>query len=357
MLSAVLAEAGFSTASYFSPSVFSFRERIQVDGEWISQSDFSQTADEVLAVCRQMKDDQPTFFTVMTAMALLHFARKRVDYAVLEVGLGGRFDATNAVDPVLSIITSIGLEHMDVLGKTTAKIAREKSGIMRAGRPVVCGVKDMAALAVIKNHAGAIGAKLHPADYHAIDGISITASGDFQKSNAAAAATAARLLGVRQSAIKRALSTFQMPARWQTRSHHPRVIIDCCHNPPAARMIQTDLSRDFARKKDSPRVLLFTSMKDKDYALVLKLLAPHFDSMVLCRPPYKRAATCRELMVSAHRAADKSGGNQTISVVSDPDEALIRAKSLAGENGRILVCGSMYLLQYLFGEREFRMTG
>ena len=357
MLASIFSAAGQKTGSYYSPSIFSFCERIQVDGRWISEKDFSQLCGEVLAACRKMRDDPPTFFEVMTVMALLYFQKNGVDYAVLEVGLGGRFDATNAVEPVLSIITSIGLEHTDVLGKTTSKIAREKSGIMRGGKSVVCGVKDEDALAEIKKRAKIIGAKFHMSNPRAISGISLAVHGDFQQTNAATAATAASILGVKGSVVRKTLTNFQMPARWQTISKHPRAIIDCCHNPPAALMIQPDLERDFSPMKNLPRVLLFTSMKDKDHANVLRLIAPHFDTIVLCRPPYKRAATCRELRISALSAADKSDGKPKIAVVSDPDDALAFSKKLAGKKGRILICGSMYLLQYLFGEREFRMTG
>ncbi len=364
MLARILEGAGSRTGSYFSPSVFSFRERIQVDGRWISKKDFAARAQEVFSLLPSMRPDQPTFFEVMTAMALLHFAREKADCAVLEAGLGGRHDATNAVEPELSIITSVGLEHADVLGRTTRKIAREKAGIIRPGRPVVCAVKDKPALGVIKK----ISKRLHSPFYLVGEKPArrLRLRGKFQSINAACALKAAELIGAKPIAARAALSSFSMPARWQKISSKPSVIIDCCHNPPAAKAIQEDLKRDFAplpargRRGNArpPRILLFSAMKDKDYGGMLRLLLPHFDSAVLCRPPYARAAKLTDLKNAASRAILKSGRRARKNAVAaqNPDSALALSKSMAGKRGRVLVCGSMYLLQWLFGEREFRLT-
>lgn len=357
MLAGILAKAGFKTGSYFSPSVFSFRERIQVNGKWISRKDFSRTASAVLSLLPSMHDDPPTFFEVMTAMALLHFARLGVDYAVPEVGLGGRYDATNIVQPELSIITSISLEHTGVLGRTTKKIAREKAGIIRAGRPVICAVKDKPALREIKKISRRLHSPIFFVGEKSISSLHLKTPGSFQRANAACALKAAELIGVKSSVARRSLSSFVMPARWQKISSKPSVIIDCCHNPPAAKAIQADLRRDFPPfPSPPPRVLLFSAMKDKDYPSVLALLAPHFDSIVLCRPPYARAVKIGDLKKAASRACKNVVHSKNVVVIQNPDSALAYSKSLAGKNGRILVCGSMYLLQWLFGERNFRIT-
>ncbi len=361
MLAKILSASDRKTGSYSSPSIFSFCERIQIDGQMISKKDFAIRAQEVFSILPALSGDHPTFFEVMTAMALLHFKRCGVDYAVLEAGLGGRFDATNAVNPELSIITSIGLEHADVLGKTTPAIAREKAGIMRAGKPVVCAVKDKAALDEIKKISKRLHSPFYFANANSAAGIAKKAGlPAFQLSNIAAAAKAAALLGVKPPIINRALSTFSMPARWQRMSSKPSVTIDCCHNPPAAKQIQKDLEHDFAPSQLSPRVLLFSAMKDKDYAQVLSLLAPHFDRIIICRLPYARAAKANDLKTAASAAMRNSAKHirpKNIAVISNPDSALLKSKSIAGKRGRILVCGSMYLLQFLYGEREFRMTG
>lgn len=357
MLASILSGAGYKTGSYFSPSVFSFRERIQVNGKWISKKDFSSAAHDVFSLLPSIADP-PTFFEVMTAMAMLHFSRSHADYAVLEVGLGGRFDATNIVEPELSIITSVGLEHTEVLGRTMRKIAREKAGIIRPGRPVVCSVKDGSALGEIKKISKRLHSPIFSVDEKAA-ALRRRPPGlpSFQLSNIACAEKAARLLGVREPVVSRALSSFVMPARWQKISSKPSVIIDCCHNPPAVKAIQEDLKRDFTPFPSSPRILLFSAMADKDFAQVLALLSPHFDFIVLCRPPYKRTAKAGELEKATLRACKKAGHSKNTVVIPNPDTAFASSKSLAGKNGRILVCGSMYLLQYLFGEREFRITG
>ena len=324
---------------------------MQVDGKWISEKDFCRSAERVLALLPSMRKDMPTFFEVMTAMALLHFREAGVQFAILEVGVGGRFDATNIVEPKLCIITSIGLEHTEVLGKTTREIAREKAGILRPGVPLVSAVKDRAAQMEIKKLARQLYAPFHFVNERTARSIRLASPGSFQRANAACASKAGELLGVKKSAARRVLTSFVMPARWQKISSHPCVIIDCVHNPPSAKAIQEDLKRDFRAKKNSARVLLFTAMKEKNYAGVLARLAPHFDQIVLCRPPYARAAKMKDLRAAALQASE------SVISVCDPDQALGRAKTLAGKNGRILAGGSMYLLQYLFGEREFRITG
>ncbi len=376
MLADILARAGRPAGSYFSPSVFSFRERIQLDGQPISEEDFASLAETVLALRPRLEGDPATFFEILTAMAFLHFSRRRAAYAVLEAGLGGRLDATNACEPVLSVITSIGLEHTDILGRTTALIAREKAGILRSGKPAVIAVSDPGARTEIQKTARAIHADLYevrPAMGHLRTEqgrasfslrlprgptlpIDLSTRGAFQSVNAACAATAAGLLHVEPSIISDSLCSFMMPARWQTIGHWPLILIDCAHNPPAAQAIRPDLARDFSKTRKSPRVLVFSAMADKDYSSVLQTLAPFFDSIILCRPPFARAASLENLQRAAAPAISDSGSRPSVQAIANPDAALARAKSIAGKEGRILVAGSTYLLQYLFGEREFRLT-
>lgn len=356
MLAKILHKAGYRVGSYFSPSVFSFRERIQVDGKWISKKEFAACAKKAFSHLPSLSQDPPTFFEVMTAIAFLYFSYKKVDYAVLEAGLGGRHDAVNICEPVLSIITSIGLEHTNVLGKTTSKIAREKAGIIRPLTPIVCLVKDKPALHVIKKISRKLGAKFYFARQK--HSLLPPSAPFFQQANAACAAKAASILGISNSAISSALLSFSMPARWQKISNRPKIIIDCCHNPPAALALQKDLRKDFSKDKNSPRILLFSSMSDKDYRSTLSFLSPYFDFIVACRLPYKRAAKLEDLKAAALSASCKKGSkNHTRAfAISNPLSALKFCQMLASKKGRILICGSMYLLQFLFGEKEFRLT-
>jgi dihydrofolate synthase/folylpolyglutamate synthase len=360
--------------AYYSPHLFSFGERIQINGKNISKKKVVALAQKVLPLLSSMRDDPPTFFEVVTAMALLHFAQEKVDWAVLEVGLGGRLDATNAVQPSLCIITSIGLEHTPWLGSSTRAIAREKAGILREGVPVVCAVQDAPALAVIRSRAKILKAKIY--DVKKPISFSLRATGSYQLFNAATAYRAARVLGISASVARHALSRTTLPGRWQTLSRRPRLIIDCAHNPPAMEKIKPDLLRDFKPLTPtqpsstapplSPRVLLFSAMSDKDYSTMLRQLIPHFDHVVLCRAPFARAAKLKDLKRAARAAI-----NTTIAAInmrsthrriflttfSDPDMALRHARRLAGRDGRVLCTGSIYLLGHLFGERELKLTG
>lgn len=337
--------------SYYSPHLFSFCERIQVNGKNISKPALLSAARPVLALLPSLRSDPPTFFEVATAIALLHFSRAGVDYVVLEVGLGGRLDATNAVEPILCVITSIGLEHADILGRTPFAIAREKAGILRKGVPVVCAVRDKAALAAIRAQAQKIQAPLHLV--RAPFSGPLRSPGSFQPLNAATAQAAARLLGLPPAIAARAISRTVIAGRWQTISQRPRTVIDCAHNPPAIEKIQPDLARDFKPKISSPRVLLFAAMADKDYAKMLRHLAPHFDFVVLCRPPFARAAKLSKLK----KVAEKIMPGPKTHAISNPSVALLHAKKRAGPSGRVLVAGSIYLLAALFGEKEFKIAG
>jgi len=350
-LSDILQSAGYRAGSFYSPHIFSFRERIQVNGKSISKKDFAKSASTVFSSLPLLQLDHPTFFEAITAMAFCHFARKKVDYAVLEVGLGGRLDATNACEPELSIITSVGLEHTDVLGKTVPEIAKEKAGIMRKGKPIICGAVGEAKKEIEKI------AKWKRAPIYFIDKnklkIRLKTLGTYQYSNAAIAATAAQILGIRDEIILKSIQSAKIPARWQTISSSPKIIIDCAHNPQAAEEIANDLKHDFSPNQNSPRLLLFAAMKDKDYSSVLQSILPFFDYAIFCSPPYKRAQSAKNLLA----CAKKLNSNIKLISISSPDSALKKAKILAGKKGRILVCGSIYLLQYLFGEREFQITG
>ncbi len=336
--------------SYFSPHLFSFCERIRVNGKNISKKELLAAARPVLSLLPSMRDDPPTFFEAVTAIALLHFARAEADFAVLEAGLGGSLDATNAVQPVLSVITSIGLEHTDVLGRTTKKIAREKAGIMRPGVPAVSGVRERAARKEIQTMARRLRAPLR--EVFSPVRFPLRASGSYQPFNAALAHQSALLLSVSPPAARRAISRTTLAGRWQTISHHPRVIVDCAHNPPAVEKIQPDLLRDFKPRPSSPRVLLFAAMADKNYPAMLRSLAPHFDSVVLCRPPFARAAKLADLKKAARRAMPRS----KIYSIPRPSAAWAFSRRIATVRGRVLVCGSIYLLSALWGEKEFKLA-
>jgi len=362
MIGCALSAASHRTGTYFSPQIEEFPERFRVNGKNAGKKEIAAAYAAVRAVCRKEKIPA-TFFEVVTAMALVIFKAGECDYAVLEVGLGGRLDATNAVEPALSALTSISLEHTDVLGGTIGKIAREKCGIARRGRALVCGflspeaknavakeckrigalpifTEEKVAIPHLKENRGrhSFFAEFEGAKYR----LSLSAPGKFQISNSCVALAACARLGVPRSAIERGISRALPKFRFQKISSRPLTIADCAHNPEAAAALARELDALPCEKK----VLLFSAMKDKDYGAVLAALAPHFEKIVLTEVPVSRSATLRELFSQAKKRC------ANVTLVQEPKRALGCAKRLAGGKGVLVVAGSIYLLAELYGKDE-----
>jgi len=383
MAGEILRCAGFKVGTYFSPQVVEFSERIMVNGKCATKREIIDAYLRVKDVC-QKHSIQATFFEVVTAMALLIFEWRKVKYAVLEVGLGGRLDATNATEPEISAIASISLEHTDVLGDTVEQIAHEKCGIARRGKKLVCGIIAEDAKRAVKSEADAIGASIifveddmrlshlqqigrsysFATRYGGVEfALALGAPGRFQISNACLAAALCHELGVGKKAIERGLSRAAPPFRLQQISSRPAVIADCCHNPEAA----FALSNEAEHFQSERKVLLFSAMKNKDYPKVLKILKSHFDAVVLCEVALPRAASLEQLKAAAHRegigmlnaatpdaAAKKmhAAEGTCAFAVKKPAHALAFAKGLAGKKGCVFIGGSIYLLAELFGKEK-----
>jgi len=363
MLSRILSLHGFRTGLYTSPHLVRVEERIRINGRPISKRDFSRA----LTLVRDRIDSlinagrlisPPTYFEILTCLALFHFQTREVDMAVLEVGMGGRYDATNVVRPVLSVITTISLEHQSYLGDTTARIAFEKAGIIKPKIPVVCSVEDEAAAAVIRARALELGAPFHPtlgrgrnlkslrrgrAFLYTTDSETYTVNpalrGLHQGKNAAAAITAAECLSGRwrplsKPLIVKGIETVRWPGRMEVVSRDPLVLIDGAHNPEGAEMF-----RDYARiHAPSPRILVFAVMRDKDIPTLADILFPLADKIVLTRFPYYRAADPQDIQKQASRYRSR--------IILEPDvsRAVASAQKLAGKNGSVLVAGSLFLV-------------
>ena len=387
MTGEILRSAGFKTGTYFSPQVVEFCERIMVNGKCATKREIVDSYLKVKDVC-QKHAIQATFFEVVTAMALLIFEWRKVKYAVLEVGLGGRLDATNAVEPEISAIASISLEHTDILGNTVEQIAHEKCGIARTGKKLVCGIIAEDAKRAVKSEAEAIGASLifveddmrlshlqqigrsysFATRYGGVEfTLALGAPGRFQISNACLATALCHELGVEKKAIERGLSRAAPPFRLQQISRKPTVIADCCHNPEAAFAISNEAEHFQAERK----VLLFSAMKDKDYRKVLKILKSHFDAVVLCEVALSRAASLAQLKATARKEGIEILGASTPEAalkkmqktegtcafaVKKPVHALAFAKGLAGKKGCVFIGGSIYLLAELFGKDKMRIA-
>lgn len=387
MIGEILHAQGLSVGTYFSPQVVEFPERIRINGANASKAEIAEAYAKVMEACRE-KGIRATFFEVVTAMALLAFSGRKVDTAVLEVGLGGRLDATNAAEPELSAISSISLEHTDVLGSTVGEIAHEKCGIARRGRKLVCGVLGEEARRAVQSECAKIGAHLvlvedemrlsgaredgmrcsFSARYGGAEyAIRLAAPGRFQVSNACVAIAACRELGADRKAIEAGLARAKPEFRLQKVADSPLTIADCCHNPEAAFALASEAERLPAGRK----VLLFSAMRDKDYRQVLRVLRAHFDAVVLCQVSLKRAATLPMLkeaarkdgmgvlaarnLKSAEAKLGKTEGTAAFTV-KRPARALAFARSLAGKKGTVVVAGSIYLLGELFGRDKRRIA-
>ncbi|PIT84163.1 hypothetical protein COU37_04850 [Candidatus Micrarchaeota archaeon CG10_big_fil_rev_8_21_14_0_10_45_29] len=393
-LSSIISASGKKCALFLSPHIFSIRERIQVNGQNISEEKFAKLFFEVYSKCAEFeKEDAPTFFELITAMAFLHFAKEGCDFAVMEVGMGGRLDATNACEPILSIITSISLEHTAHLGNSIKKIAFEKAGAIRPGAPVICGAKGEAK-EEIKKLANARGAKFIDAhDYFSPiqkntekgarknfgEGakfsltfpqagssciLRLSTQGDFQVQNAAMAAIAADILQIPQAEILNAITSAKIPARWQQLSNPPKTIIDCAHNLGAFGQILPEIKKEFCAPQGA-RALIFGAMKDKEWKKELEIILPYFDFIILPRLPFRRAADAGEIKNFIIAKSNKKTRAQNICwadgkikiIVCDANEALSSAKKSAGAKGKILCIGSIYLLQHILSEEKLGIIG
>ena len=364
MIGSVLGEQGWRVGTYFSPQVEEFPERIRINGKNAGKKEIAEAYAKVSAVCSENRIPA-TFFEVVTAMALLIFRQRKVEFAVLEVGLGGRLDATNAVEPSVSAITSVSLEHTSVLGRTIADIAREKCGIARKGKPLVCGLLSWKAETAVGKECGKTGAKpifarkeVHISNMRKKNGaysfkaafrgipysISLSAPGKFQAGNASVALAVCSLLGASREAIARGLAKAVIKYRLQDVSSSPRVVADCAHNPEAA----AALAKEVRGMRAERHVLLFSAMKDKDYQTVLRNLGREFEDIVITEVSLGRAANVREL----ERAAQET--RVPFTIVKNPKKALAAAKGLAGKKGLVVVAGSIYLLAELFGRDKIR---
>jgi len=281
---------GYRTGLFISPHLVTFRERIRVNGEMISEA----AAADGLAMIRNLTadwDPHPTFFEVTTALALKHFGEAKIDIAVLETGLGGRLDATNAVQSDVSVITPIGLDHEKWLGRTLAEIAAEKAGIIKPGVPVVFAPQRPQVEQVIRARAAECGSPVQfvGETYHSSP---VALRGEYQKQNAAVAIAAihAANMQVDEKAIVRGLAAVEWPARFQ--KWDERTIIDGAHNPSAARILAQTWREAFGDRKAT---LVLAVLSDKDLRGICEALAPIAESVLLPKILTERAAAPEEL--------------------------------------------------------------
>lgn len=347
-LAGICSAAGLRTGLFTSPHLVEPRERIRIDGVPVTGEEFAAAFQEVVDCIRKGEFQlHPTFFETVTATALCAFRRGKVDLAVLEVGMGGRLDSTNAVEPILSLITPIDYDHQQYLGNTLSAIAREKAGIMRAGRPVLSALQPPEVTETLKRCAADLGALLTfvpspgaaSADWLGRYAISLDRTrcrlgscGRHQVANAHLAAAAALRLAafgfpISEEAIVRGLQETVVPGVLQWWSQHPPLILDGGHNPHAAGNLAAYL-RAFTGE---PRTLIFGCMRDKDARAILHPLLPLFEHVFFTRVRNPRAASLEDLR-TLYPAAETA---------ADPLKALELARRIPATT---VVTGSFYLV-------------
>jgi len=370
LLAAMAGAAGYRTGLYTSPHLEIVEERLRIGGRAIGRQRLGQLLAQVVSCAEGRLGHSPTYFEALTAAAFLWFAAERVDLAVVEVGLGGRLDATNLCEPVLSLITSISLEHQELLGDNLAAIAREKAGILRRGRPALSWVEDGEAAGALREVAAGLGAELRAAqdevtiaavaarDSPAVwAGQSVTLVtpvarrhlgvgllGRHQAKNLALAVRAAELLaGLGFPALDdRAVAAGAAACRWPGRGEvvalpgGRRVLLDAAHNAEGAAVLAGFLA-DAGRSAGTPD-LLFGVLGDKDAGEMLGELAPRVRDVVFTTAPSPRARDAAELAALAEAARFRG----SVLVAPAPGAALDRALALGADT--LVACGSIFLV-------------
>lgn len=362
----VLQSAGYRVGLYTSPHLVHFGERILIQGERISEQDVIRLAKQVRKAAESTLSDgaslNPTFFEVTTAMALMHFAEKRVDIAVIETGMGGRLDATNIVTPLVSVITNIDLEHTEFLGHSLEAIAGEKAGIIKERVPLVTAAHQPEVISVLQHATESKHALLSMAsrdffstkstssegqafDYQGIDSsyqsLRIGMLGEHQIDNAGLAVAAVEWLrragfAIDEQALRRGL----LETRWQGRleriAEQPDVFLDGAHNPASAKKLAAAAKE--LKKRYNRMVLLIGVLSDKDYPGILAELLPLADHVIATQPNYVRSLDAEVLereIKKKHRSVEKQ---ETCA------DAIERALRGASHQDLILITGSLYVV-------------
>lgn len=367
MLASILEHAGYRTGLYTSPHFVRVNERIRVSNEEISDDDFAAAFSEVDRrvdglVASGALPHQPSFFEYLTATAFLHFARAKVDFAVLEVGMGGRLDATNVTDASVAVITNVDIDHQEYLGTTHRMIAAEKAGVIKPGRAVVSGCEHPVVQEVIRERCRVTDAELIETHGLAgasgifsldgrcsfdialgdwkIPGITLPIAGTFQVKNAVTAAAAARRLAqagfaISAAAVRQGLESTAWPGRLESILSHPLVLMDGAHNPAAAREVAGYIRQNFAGRAVR---LVYATMRDKDIAEMSSILFPLAETVYLTRPQMERAAPPESILAAARLRPP-----QTI-VEASPVRALELAIEQSSPDDVILATGSLFLV-------------
>ncbi len=346
MLERILLAEKKKVGAFTSPHLIHVLERIRVDGKPVSEGKFVRAMNRIQKYFDRI---QPTFFEIMNAVAFLIFQQEKVEWAVVEVGLGGKLDSTNILNPEVSVLSTIDLDHTEVLGSTIGEIAADKAGIIKSGAPVFTSVQKREALAPIRARArecnvplsrlgkeiriecatrrrnGVLQFRVHLEGQSSM-WIRLPLLGEHQAGNAALAVGVARYVGVRRKSIRQALATLRLPGRIEIVRRQPEVIVDVGHNPAAIKALVRALPASKGKSW-----LVFGAARDKDWEEMLRILKPHVDGGFVTRADNPRACP-PGLLVRAARFP--------VQQVDSVPEALSLARSRSTKRDRILVTGS-----------------
>lgn len=358
MTASALKCAGLKTGRYLSPHIDDFRERICINDEMIPKKRVIELHE---TVGKASQTTEPvTFFEFLTSMMFQYFSEEQIDCAVLEVGLGGRLDATNLASSRLCAITEIGLDHTHVLGNNLASIAMEKSGVIREKGTIITAERKQAPLSTIASECKKKKARLlcvgKDIRYETVEcsdsrnsylistpkdtySVSLSMLGSHQGRNASVAAGLAEQMDADSEAIEQGISEAKLPCRLEVVSRNPTLLMDCAHNPHAAKT----LSESLHLFKYNRLILLVGMMGDKDSAGFFKELAPKADLLILNQPDYPRAAQLESLFELSRAHTSKTIGIRNVSA------SLSLAKSLAKQDDLICAAGSIYMLSQARG--------
>jgi dihydrofolate synthase/folylpolyglutamate synthase len=354
MVASVLARSGYRVGLYTSPHLIDIRERIRINGEMI----LPEEMDELIKEIKSFSTGDITYFEFLTAVAFLHFYRKRVDIAVLEVGMGGRLDATNVVSPLISVISNISLEHCEYLGNRLEDIAWEKGGIIKNGANCITAVKQRRVVQCLEEICRLRGAKLIKLgreitiDIHDDGSFSYRGTekrynrlfcplkGRHQIDNAALAVgvieyVAKKGFDIEENAVYEGIRDVRWEGRLEVLQNAPIVLVDGAHNAAGASVLADALTEGFTYKK---LIMVFGVLNDKDYRTMAKKLIPCADHVILTKPASERALSPEAIVPVARQYLHH------IDVVENAYEAFEKALSIAAQDDLICVTGSLYLV-------------
>ena len=364
-LSSILKESGFKVGLFTSPHLISFTERIRINNIQITEQNVIDLAAKIRGLIERTSL-KPTFFEFVTAMAFYYFASEKVDFGIIETGMGGRFDSTNVIEPEISIITNIGLDHCEFLGDTISDITFEKAGIIKPHVPVITASTNPAVLKQLSDIAAERGSEIHiydrdfkgsllsmddkhlEFDYtgHGIyNNLSLPLSGGYQLFNVCTAIRGSELLmekgvSIPDRAISEGVSKVKLEGRFEYVSENPPIILDGAHNPEATRSLSSSLG-DILPGKEI--ILIVGVMNDKDIGGIMGPLINSANSIILTKAAYERAAST-QIMTETITSLYNSGINAATDISSTETvaEAIDLAKSRCNENAVILITGSFY---------------